>query len=277
MEETLFSAKIKRPLADRLRPKTLDEVVEAAKSLTKDTNGDGVTDIYGFNMPADLPWYLNGFFKAAGADIISSPTEVNINQPEVVEVLEAFKQMALDGSMPANQHSTAKDDFGNGTVAMILNSCSSNRTISNAVNGKFNYELVNFPSINGNICAPLGGNGLAVFKSDEKMEQLAWEFVKFMISTNAYCGYTMEKGYIPISKSTMQDEKVQERINDPFWKSTYDQIDDLYGQPINPVDATIWNNLVDIFSLVEENPQSSDIAKLVSDMQKEIDDFLEEY
>ena len=27
MEETLFSANIKRPLADRLRPKTLEEVV----------------------------------------------------------------------------------------------------------------------------------------------------------------------------------------------------------------------------------------------------------
>lgn len=257
-------------------PRTWDEVMEAAKKLTVDTNGDGVTDIYGFNVPADAPWYLNGMFKAAGADVIKGDADVDFSQPEVIALLEDFQQMAAEGSLPSNQHSTAKDDFKNGSLAMLLNSCAGNGSISKGVDGKFEYALVTFPSINGNIYAPLGGNGLGVFKSTPEMEALAWEFVQFMTSTDAYTGFSMAKGYMPITASSMEDERVQARMNDPFWEETYEQVDHLYGQPINPVDATIWNNVNDILSVIEEDP-NADVSALVESTQAEIDDFLEEY
>ena len=257
-------------------PRTWDEVMEAAMKLTIDTNGDGVTDIYGFNMPADAPWYINGMIKAAGADVVKSESKVDFNQPEVVALFEDFQEMASNGSMPSNQHSTAKDDFKNGSLAMLLNSCAGNGSISKGVDGKFEYALVTFPSINGNIYAPLGGNGLGVFKSTPEMEALAWEFVQFMTSTDAYTGFSMAKGYMPITASSMEDERVQERINDPFWKETYEQVDHLYGQPINPVDATIWNNINDILSVIEADPDA-DVQSLVGGVQQQIDDFLLEY
>ena len=257
-------------------PTTWEEVMDAAAKLTKDTNGDGVTDIYGFNVPADAPWYINGMIKAAGADVIKGEGEVDFNQPEVVALFEDFQEMAAEGSLPSNQHSTAKDDFKNGSLAMMLNSCAGNGSISKGVDGKFEYALVTFPSINGNIYAPLGGNGLGVFKSNPEMEALAWEFVQFMTSTDAYSGFSMAKGYMPITESSMSDERVAARIADPFWTETYEQVDHLYGQPINPVDATIWNNTNDILSVIEEDPDA-DVAALVEATQREIDDFLAEY
>ncbi len=257
-------------------PKTWDEVIDAAKKLTIDANGDGITDIYGFNMPSDAPWYINGLIKAAGADVVTGEKSVNINQPEVIAFFESIQDLAANGAMPSNQHSTAKDDFNNGSLAMLLNSCAGNGSVSKGVNGKFNYAMVTFPSINGEICAPLGGNGLAVFKSTPEMEALAWDFVKFMTSTESYSGFSMNKGYMPITKSSMEDDVVKARLADPFWKETYDQVDHLYGQPINPVDATIWNNINSILSIIEED-SSADVSALVLDMQNQIDDFLEEY
>lgn len=256
-------------------PRTWDELIATAKALTEDTNGDGVTDIYGFSIPADAPWYLNGLFKAAGADIIQGPEEVNYDQPEVIAVYESIQKMVADGSMPANQHSSAKDDFKNGTVAMLLNSCAGNGSIAKGVKG-FEYSLVYMPSINGNICAPLGGNGLAVFKYNSEMEALAWEFVNFMTSAESYSGFSLGKGYVPIKKSYLNLPKVAERVADPFWAETFDQLDDLYGQPINPVDATIWACANDILSKIEADPKA-DVAKLVKAAQKEIEDFLLDY
>ena len=32
-------------------------MIETAKKAVKDVDGDGATDIYGFNMAADTPWY----------------------------------------------------------------------------------------------------------------------------------------------------------------------------------------------------------------------------
>lgn len=257
-------------------PRTWEEVIEAAHKLTIDTDGDGVTDIYGFNIPSDAPWYLNGMFKAAGADVIRSEKDVNFNQEEVVAVLETIQDLAADGCMPSNQHSSAKDDFKNGSVAMILNSCAGNGSIAKGVGDKFEYAMVTFPSINGNIYAPLGGNGLGVFKSNPEMEALAWEFVQFMTSTEAYSGFSMNKGYMPITKSSMEEDVVKARINDPFWAETYAQVSHLYGQPINPVDATIWNSINDILSIIEADSEA-DVAALVADTQSEIEDFLAEY
>ena len=242
----------------------------------RDTDGDGVTDIYGFNIPSDAPWYLNGMFKAAGADVIRSEKDVNFNQEEVVAVLETIQDLTADGCMPSNQHSSAKDDFKNGSVAMILNSCAGNGSIAKGVGDKFEYAMVTFPSINGNIYAPLGGNGLGVFKSNPEMEALAWEFVQFMTSTEAYSGFSMNKGYMPITKSSMEEDVVKARINDPFWAETYAQVSHLYGQPINPVDATIWNSINDILSIIEADSEA-DVAALVADTQSEIEDFLAEY
>ncbi len=257
-------------------PKTWDELVSVAKELTQDTNGDGITDIYGFGIPNDAPWYLNGFFKSAGATVIADEKNVNIDQPQVVEFLKAIQQMVADGSMPANQHTTAKDDFKNGTLAMLINSCAGNASLAKGINGRFEYHPYFLPEVNGQINAPLGGNGIAVFKSNPEMEELAWKFVQFLTSTDSYVGFTMSKGYVPTRKSSLVNPEVQARINDPFWKETFEQLDDLYGQPINPVDATIWTGLNSILSTIEENPKA-DVAKLVKNLQKEINDFLEDY
>ena len=81
---------------------------------------------------------------------------------------------------------------------------------------------------------------------------------------------------MPITKSSMEEDVVKARINDPFWAETYAQVSHLYGQPINPVDATIWNSINDILSIIEADSEA-DVAALVADTQSEIEDFLAEY
>ena len=257
-------------------PTTWEEVQAAARQLTQDTDGDGVTDIYGFNMPDDAPWYINALAAEAGAQVIREDGSVVIDCPEMAAILTSIQQMAADGSMPANQHATAKDDFKNGAVAMILNSCAGNKSIAKGVQDKFNYSLCTFPSINDSIQAPIGGNALGIFKSNEKMEALSWEFVKFMTSSDAVSGFTMSKGYLPIKYSFMETDFVKDRLADSFWAETFAQVQYLNGQPVNPVDATIWSELNDILSEIESNP-SADVAALLKDLQQEVDDFLFDY
>lgn len=257
-------------------PTTWEEVQEAAAKMTLDTDGNGAVDVYGFNMPDDAPWYLYGLVKAAGGTIVHDDGSVTVNIPEMVDVLKDIQKMASDGSMPSNQHATAKDDFKNGALAMLLNSCAGNKSIAKGVDGKFNYALVTFPSINGNVCAPLGGNALGVFKSDEKMEQLSWEFVQFMTSSDAVSGFTMAKGYLPIKNSFMESGFIKERQADSFWAATYQQIPNMVGLAVNPVDATVWSEINDVLSVIESDPHA-DVEKLLEDVQYEAEDFLLDY
>lgn len=257
-------------------PTTWEEVQEAATKMTLDIDGNGSIDVYGFNMPEDAPWYLYGLVKADGGTIVNEDGTVTVNTPEMLDVLSDIQKMVAGGSMPSNQHATAKDDFKNGALAMLLNSCAGNRSIEKGVDGKFNYALVTFPSINGNVCAPLGGNALGIFKSDEKMEQLSWEFIQFMTSSDAVSGFTMSKGYLPIKHSFMETDFIKERQADSFWAATYQQIPNMVGLPVSPVDATIWNEINDVLSMIESDP-NADIEELIENVQYEVDDFLLDY
>ena len=40
-------------------PTTFTEMLAAAAKAVKDTDGDGATDIFGFNMASDVPWYIS--------------------------------------------------------------------------------------------------------------------------------------------------------------------------------------------------------------------------
>lgn len=257
-------------------PTTWEEVQQAAAKLTKDTDGDGVTDVFGFNMPDDAPWYVNALVREAGGEIIHEDGTVTVNIPQMVSVLKDIQRMAAAGSMPSNQHSTAKDDFKNGAVAMLVNSCAGNKSIAKGVEDKFEYALVTFPAIDGNVSAPIGGNALGIFKSDAETEALSWEFVQFMTSSDAVSGFTMDKGYLPIKYSFMDTDFVKARLTDSFWAATFDQVQHLQGQRVNPVDATIWSELNDILSEIESDP-GADVEKLVQGMQREVDDFLLDY
>ncbi len=257
-------------------PTTWDEVQQAAAKLTKDADGDGVTDVFGFNMPDDAPWYVNALVREAGGEIIHEDGTVSVDIPQMVSVLRDIQQMAAAGSMPSNQHGTAKDDFKNGAVAMLFNSCAGNKSIAKGVEDKFEYALVTFPAIDGNVSAPIGGNALGIFKSDAETEALSWEFVQFMTSSDAVSGFTMDKGYLPIKYSFMETDFVKARLADSFWAATFDQVQHLQGQRVNPVDATIWSELNDILSEIESDP-GADVEKLVRNMQREVDDFLLDY
>ena len=110
-------------------PTTWEEVQEAATKMTLDIDGNGSIDVYGFNMPEDAPWYLYGLVKADGGTIVNEDGTVTVNTPEMLDVLSDIQKMVAGGSMPSNQHATAKDDFKNGALAMLLNSCAGNRSI----------------------------------------------------------------------------------------------------------------------------------------------------
>ena len=73
---------------------TWDKFREYCAALTKDTDGDGVTDVYGYGA-----WhgdFLPYWCFSNGTNIASSPTE-NFSSPEVGETLKFLQDLYLDG------------------------------------------------------------------------------------------------------------------------------------------------------------------------------------
>ncbi len=71
---------------------TWDKFLEYCIALTKDVDGDGVTDVYGFGgWPGD---YFPNLLMSNGTYVAASPTE-NLTSPEVTEVLQFMQDLNL--------------------------------------------------------------------------------------------------------------------------------------------------------------------------------------
>ena len=68
-------------------PKTMDEFYQACEALTKDTDGDGSTDIYGFSMRGARGGHFMwaGLTLNEGIDFFDDAGKVSLNTPEMVE------------------------------------------------------------------------------------------------------------------------------------------------------------------------------------------------
>lgn len=69
-----------------------DEFLDAARKLTRDTNGDGTTDIYGFSRPVhgDTLTILAAF---GGGVLSPDGSEVLVDKPQTLEALEFLEAM----------------------------------------------------------------------------------------------------------------------------------------------------------------------------------------
>ncbi len=256
-------------------PTTFTEMIEVAAKAVKDVDGDGATDIYGFNMASDTPWYIQPLVWGMGGTVVDAEGNVNVNTPEMKEVLSKIAYMVKEGIMPANQHATATTDFGNGTFLFYFTSCASKSQIQEAAGDNFKYNMAFFPAEEDlNIC--IGGNGLAIFASDDAHQEAAAKFIKYMISPEAISESTLYRGYMPFTNAQFASPLIQERMEDPIWKVVLDQVQYIKGQNIHPADSTVWNELMALLSEIEANPDMDIDAALV-DMQAEIDEFMMMY
>ena len=256
-------------------PTTFTEMIETAAKAVKDTDGDGVTDIYGFNMASDTPWYIQPLVWSFGGTIIDADGNVNVKSDEMKEVLSLFAKMVKEGIMPANQHSTAQTDFTNGTVLFFFTSCASKSNIEKTIGENFTYNMAFFPAEKElNVC--IGGNGLAIFASTEEQQEASAKFIKYMISPEAISQTTLTRGYMPFTHSQFASEIIQSRLEDPIWKVVLAQVEYIQGQNIHPADSTIWNELMALLSEIEADPDM-DIAVALDKLQSEVDEFVMMY
>lgn len=110
-------------------PTTWEELYEVAKTLTKDTTGDGKINQYGLGLVGrqshDITWMVNMFVHQAGASLVeqdgSDNYQVALNSPEGKEALEFYKKLVDEvapGDTANKDGGEVMADFRNQVVAM---------------------------------------------------------------------------------------------------------------------------------------------------------------
>ncbi len=210
-------------------PTTWDELLDYAKALTRDIDGDGRIDEWGVNFTTranmgSMYAFVTFLWQAGGELYSQDYSQAAFNDAIARDTVQfwidlAHKHKVLSLSPPA-------DGFEIGRIAMQYSSTSSITATQNKVD--FDLGVAPLPA-NKNEVTGVGGSSLAIFKTNPNKEAAAWEFVNWMSSLENNLRWSMSTGYIPIRLSVRNSEVYQQHLaNEPHMQIVLEQSD--YGR-----------------------------------------------
>ncbi|AWB46746.1 ABC transporter substrate-binding protein [Paenibacillus sp. CAA11] len=192
-------------------PKSWDEMREYAKKLTKD-------GVWGLEIPVTgfAYWMLQTFSLQNGTNLMTEDgKKVMFDNPQVKEGLEYWSNLALkDKVMPegATDWGTVPSDFLEGKTAMMYHTTGNLSNVK--ANAKFDFG-VSFLPMNKSYGSPTGGGNFYIFKGiDQKKQEAAWEFVKFMTESKRAAQWSIDTGYVAVKKSSYETDLMKKYTTD---------------------------------------------------------------
>ena len=213
-------------------PKTWDEFRSVCKKLTKDTDGDGKPEHWGFNMNISA-WQFENLLVEAGGEIMDSTfTKPLFNSKAGVKALNYITTLLnKDKTAYLSTGYEGQNDFLAGKVAMYQSS-SVSMAFMKKTGIDFNIGVAAIPGdkTKKNI---ISGTNVAIFKSkDEKVQKAAWEFMKWFTNTKQTAKWSEMTYYMPVRKSAFNEPEIKNRLaSNPETASVYDQLNYAVWEP----------------------------------------------
>lgn len=182
-------------------PKTCDDFAKAAKALTRDTNGDGQPDLWGFGFRGGKGGYdhWGPFVLSAGAKFEKGGLT---SQPVIAAntwLVDLYRNQKLfPPSAPNDGFQEIIAAFQQGRTAMTIHHIGSSAGMVKALGDK--VSAVPVPECNGGRWTSYGDESLAVLSSAEDKDA-AWKWIAFLASGDANVEFNKATGQLPVTKS----------------------------------------------------------------------------
>lgn len=213
-------------------PTTWDDFRLLCKALTKDTDGDGKTDIYGTTFPVSA-WQFENLLLQAGGEIMDSTyTKAKFNSPEGKIAVDFLNNLLnVDKTAYLSTGYSGQDDFLAGKVAMVEGSSVSMAFMKKkGIDFYLGTGAIPVDKTNKSI---ISGTNIAIFdKKSPEAAKAAWEFIKWFTSPAITARWSSKTYYMPVRKTAFNQPELQKRLaNHPEVKAVYDQ---LYSASFEP-------------------------------------------
>jgi arabinogalactan oligomer/maltooligosaccharide transport system substrate-binding protein len=214
-------------------PKTTDEMVKLAKSLTNAQSGR-----YGLAY-----WYTNFYFHSAlmnafGGSVFDKDGKLNVDSPATVASLnQMMTWYKKDGILPTEpSEALIASMFNEGKAAMVING----PWFVGDIDKKINYGLAVLPMVDA-VKKPMRPwltiEGAYVAASSGKKEA-AYELAKYLTSEEAGLVLALEGRQLHTNKAVYNDKRVS---GDVVLKAFRDQLDSAEAMPNRPEMTMVWS------------------------------------
>lgn len=180
-------------------PTTWAELEVAAEKLTKD-------GVIGFGMENGIFRTIEQWIRQAGGRVLNEDTmTAEIHSPEAVEALTFLANMIERGhARLAGEDRFMSGPFGRGEVAMYVGSSAGIPFVRAAAEGNIEWSATVLPR--GREAAVIfAGTNVTMFDTATDEEKLAaWEFLKFILSTEMTADWAVKTGYLPVRYSAFE-------------------------------------------------------------------------
>jgi multiple sugar transport system substrate-binding protein len=158
-------------------------MVDRAKALTRDLDGDGAVDVYGLGVEPSII-RLAPLVWSAGGDLVDDPvrpTRFRLDDPAALEAMEAlFSLRVAHGVIPSEPEQESEDDetrFLNGRTAMVLSSRRSTPTFRTITD--FDWDVAPLPTL-GEPAGILHSDAYCMARISPRKDE-SWRFVEFAL------------------------------------------------------------------------------------------------
>ncbi|MDF2374307.1 MAG: sugar ABC transporter substrate-binding protein [Rhizobiaceae bacterium] len=186
-------------------PTTCEEFRTAAKALTRDTDGDGQPDVYGFGFRGGKGGHDHwATFTLSRDGVGFGPGEMTSDAAiaGTQYVLDLFqKDQAFPPSAPNDGFKEIIGGFKAGTTAMTIHHIGSSKGMVEALGDK--VSAVPVPGCGGGHWTSFGDESSAVFSS-AKDKDAAWKWISFLSSAGNNTEFNLATGQLPV---TLTDSK----------------------------------------------------------------------
>lgn len=177
---------------------TFNDFLILAQKLTKDTNNDGKTDIWGVSFDEDLLYYLP-YLMSEGGGVLSDDLKTSIiNTPESQKGLKFYADLRNKYHVAPTEAESASATmaqlFLQGKLAMQI----SGRWLvpKYREDAKFDWNVINFPAGDKGSIVPLDASGWVIAKSSKHKKEAA-RLIEFLASKESIEKFTQNGLIVP--------------------------------------------------------------------------------
>ncbi|WP_417711745.1 ABC transporter substrate-binding protein [Roseibium aggregatum] len=222
-------------------PKTCDEFRDAAIKLTRDTDGDGQTDVYGFGFRGGKGGHDHwGSFVLSrdGVDFSRDSLTSEAGVAATQWVVDLFaKDKVFPPSAPNDGFKEVTGAFKAGKTAMTIHHIGSSNDMVEVLGDAVSAAPV--PECGGGHWTAFGDESTAVFSSAQNKDA-AWKWISFLSSEGNNTEFNKATGQLPVTKSDSANWTLHEK---------------------RFVDATVAS--LPFADLLPNNPETSDFVNTV--------------
>jgi multiple sugar transport system substrate-binding protein len=224
-------------------PKTWAELRQAARTLTRDTNGDGQIDQHGILLSLGksewvvftwLPFLWSGGGELGNREPdIPQERKVDIESPGAIAALQLWRDLIDDGSaiLSAPERGYELDNFLAGKVAMQL---TGPWTLGQLQTTGVDFGVMPIPVAEKPATAS-GGENLFIMRTNPDREKAAFTFAEYVVSEAFQTEWALGTGYLPVNLNARKSATYQKFVEQqPVLKVFLDQTQYGRSRPIFP-------------------------------------------